>query len=453
MRIVTLILLFIHFCTSSLEIQITTDSEIKTLLTTSDESHLGFFGKDISLDFIKNISEQLGGLVSLFRLEIPSEIIASNEFVVFPFGSESKKLKERIHWDQSEFKLSLLIAHLDKIMEESVEQVNAGFLQEYMGFKLKSEAKIVLVLFESNSQKKHLAFRTLSQIKSFKQQFAFVRTMGSLDSVKGPLKLDKIPAIVCFYPVQGSSENPSEAGFSAFPYKGTMNYSGMIKFFNLLSNDDFKREYLKGLKLSSDQTQAPQTPDGFEDDIVIQTPGPNASKILEVCAKVTCAIAFDNFWTGNDSRFNETVQILKQVQKKFSKQGLRVVLLDGGCHQYLLTQLNLQLESLPGLIAYNALTLEFHPLMGRFTAEDISDFIVKMKTGTHKPLSLPGLLELKDLDCAKEFEIKETRKQQNQKELTDDPLLEEAIEELRAKEKERAFIKSPKKNKRRSDEL
>lgn len=447
-----LLLILSLLLTSTFSIKSISDKEVEELLTKSDESHIGIFGKDVSEEFISKVTSQLAGLFLLYQINSQSIYVQENGFLVLPFGTQEEKLTTKKEFIETDFKFNDVIVHLDTIMENSIDMISSGYIQEYLKFKVQQENKFVFVLFDSNMQKKQLAYRTISKKKEFKNQFYFVQSAGKLDSIKETFKIEKFPTLLCFYPTIGKDEDDQTAGLSVIPYRGTMNFEPMNKFVELVSTPQFKAEFLKNLKKKEGEKDSNEndTP-VFDDKIIIQAIGQHDPRLLDICNKVICIIAFDNFWIGGEERFSNTVNILKGVQSKFSNQGLKVILLDGGCHNYLLPDLNLQLESLPGLIIYNAKVNEFHHLMGKFNTDDILSFILKIQSGAHKPLKMKGKLELKHMDCEKEMNRLEKLTEKQESTPEEDALTKEAIENARRNEEEKKFKKDNKK--RRSSEL
>ena len=236
---------------------------------------------------------------------------------------------------------------------------------------------------------------------------------------------------------------------SAVPYTGPLNFAALHFW--------FERFTLSKERVDSEQPADPnaQPPNDavpeYSDDILVADDA-NTDQVVAECRKVSCLVAFDDFWRKDGAALERTVATLKKVQRNFSPLGLRVALFNGGCHEYLLPQLNLQFESLPALVLYNHANSEFVGMMGKFDAEDILVFVRKVRNRTLKPVKLSQPLQWKRVNC-EEARLKREDRQRTASAPSedDDELMREVMEEVRKKEAERKFVKD--KRKRVSSEL
>ena len=112
---------------------------------------------------------------------------------------------------------------MDENLESKVSFVPPETLQNYIQTQALKEEKFVLVLLETNPKKKHLAFRSLALDSNFQNYFSFVKSLGDVEPILKGLKVEKIPAIVCFYSAENDSE-PGQPRIKGIGYPGSLSF-------------------------------------------------------------------------------------------------------------------------------------------------------------------------------------------------------------------------------------
>ena len=441
--------LLVHSNTAQ-KIELITTDKITEFLELSSEYNAGILGKDTSEEFGKELFTKLGGMIALRKLSTVSDLVANDSLLLYPIGKTQVREAHNKQWKESDFSLDKLIHFLDPLIKGQIEQVSGSVFEPWLKNKLTYGNKFVVTLFENNPNKKHLAYRSLSEIPLFTEKFHFTFVNSETQHLVSLLKIQKFPALMGFYLVankDGKEGQEDQKAISAFPFQGPVNFITIGRWLEgILQNQD-KNKPKGETGSSNEENKIPE----FSDEISIMDEN-NTKQLLAECQNISCLLAFENFWIEDKSRYEQTVATLKKVQKQYSRHGMKVILIDGGCHEYLLPNLNIQSDFLPNLVIYNGKDSEFYSLMGKFDYTDIIDFIKRMNAKVYKPTKLESQLVLKKQDCKLEKEKWIARtKNVIKKSEEEDELMKELMAEIKNKENERKFVKQTKK--RRSSEL
>lgn len=432
------------------KIELITTDKIPEFLELSSEYNAGILGKDTSEEFGKELFTKLGGLIALRKLSTVSDLVANDSLLLYPIGKAQVREAHNKQWKESDFALDKLINFLDPLIKGQIEQVSGSVFEAWLKNKLTYGNKFVVTLFENNPNKKHLAYRSLSEIPVFSEKFHFTFVNSETQHLVSLLKIQKFPTLMGFYLVAnkgGEEGQEDQKAISAFPFQGPVNFITIGRWLEGILQNQEKNKPKGETGSSNEENRIPE----FSDEISIMDEN-NTKQLLAECQNISCLLAFENFWIEDKSRYEQTVATLKKVQKQYSRHGMKVILIDGGCHEYLLPNLNIQSDFLPNLVIYNGKDSEFYSLMGKFDYTDIIDFIKRMNAKVYKPTKLESQLVLKKQDCKLEKEKWIARtKNVIQKSEEEDELMKELMAEIKNKENERKFVKQTKK--RRSSEL
>lgn len=388
---------------------------------------------------------KLEDLVVPFRIKGNSDSSAS--ILVYPLGGEARA-GEAKPFQEAGLVMTDVADFLLARMQDKFIQIDNRSLQHYIGQYVVREKKKVFVLFEAPG-KKSMAFRALCHQKEFEDAI-FMIWSDDIEVLKKLMEVNKLPSVIYFFMPEDQPNEDDEAkkgqGVGVRPMNAPVTFRNLNLFVKII---------LSGKVEEAQKANQEKTEVRLDDTIVIIGDGKSEEPDLELksCEKSLCLLAFDRLLNKTDEEIEKTAQVLRDVQSKFSKRTIKIILLDAVCYQKAMIALDLQIDFLPAFAIYSSDKKARFPILAKFEVENIADFIRKAVSERTKPIPLDSQIQLTDENCLQLnmlYDKKMSEYAKAKQEDDDSDIMEELRKEAALKEKERQNSRS-KKKKRDSD--
>ena len=388
---------------------------------------------------------KLEDLVVPFRLKGNSDTSAS--ILVYPLGGEARAAEAKT-FQEAGLSMTDVADFLLARMQDKFIQIDNRSLQHYIGQYVVREKKKVFVLFEAPG-KKSVAFRAICHQREFEDAI-FMVWSDDLEMLKKLMSVDKLPSVIYFFLPEEQPNEEDEAkkgqGVGARPLNAPVTFRNLHLFVKYI---------LSGKVEEAQKAKEEKTEIRLDDTILVIGDGKSSEPDFELkaCENSLCLLAFDRLLNKPDEEIEKTTQILRDVQAKFSKRTIKVLLLDAVCYQKAMIALDLQIDFLPAFAIYSGAKKARFPILAKFEVDNISDFIRKAVSERTKPIPLDSKIHLTDENCLQlnmlyDKKMSEYAKAKQQDD--DSDIMEELRKEAALKEKERQNSRS-KKRRRDSD--